>query len=181
MRTFNTFLFILTAFLLQSCEFSCTVGNKEDDRRKETTKKISRIYNEIKLQENGVKVEKAYLVFDDGENIPEGNVLDFTEPVKVKMVMVIEKGWKVIDGKSSIDASEKIEAETGEVLLNEESLFGNRFPEGMPAKDARTVALTASVNLKNPVQPLTAFVVSFRVWDKNSEAFVTGSYKLYAK
>jgi len=181
MRPINALSFILTAFLLQSCEFSCSVGNKEDDQRNEATKKISRIYNEINLQENGVKVEKAYLAFSDGNNVPEGNVIDFAEPVKVKLVMVIEKGWKEIDGKSSIDASEKIEAETGEVLLNEESLFGNRFPEGMPAEDARTVALSASVNLKNPVKPLTAFIVSFRVWDKNSEAFVTGSYKLYAK
>ncbi len=172
-------LFFISFFFLQSCKFSCSIGNKDDNKRTAVFKDGIRISNDIELQANRIKVDKAYLVFGDGEAVPEGNITDFSQPVK--LVLVIEKGWKEQNGKVSLGASEKIEVETGEILLEEKDLFESNYPDGMPANDARRITLTASIRLKKEIKPLTTFYVSFRVWDKQGDGFIQGRYKLYSK
>lgn len=175
------FLLLLTGFslFLQSCEFSCSIGNKEDQKRTAVSKNGDRIYNEISLQTNGVKVDKAYLAFDDGENVPDNNMVDFTQPVK--LIISIDKGWNQKDNKVNLGASEKIMTESGQVLLDEKDLFELNYPDGMSAADSRRITLTATILLKEKIKPLTTFIVSFRIWDKNGDGFIQGSYKLYSK
>lgn len=176
MKLYFFILMIGVSLLLQSCEFNCSIGKKEEEVEKpETLNK--RIKNDILLETNGVKIEKAYLVFEDGTNVPEDNVVDFSK--KIKMYVFIDSGWKVIDGKVKLGASEKITA-LGKTLLNKEDLF-NELADGVSPEDASVISISAAVNLKNEIQPLTTFQVSFKIWDKNSEAFVTGSYKLFSK
>lgn len=179
MNRFLLFLFTGFSFLLQSCEFNCSIGNKEDQRRTTVSKNGDRIYNEINLQTNEVKVDKAYLVFEDGENVPDDNIIDFTQPVR--LILSIDKGWNEQNNKVKLGASEKIMTETGQVLLDEKDLFELKYPEGMFAADSRRIALSASIILKEKIKPLTTFIVSFRIWDKNGDAFIQGNYKLYSK
>lgn len=168
---------IMTACLLQSCQFSCSLGDK--DTEVSGNLKNPRLKNEIRLREDGVRVEKAYLIFQSGKRVPEGNVVDFSEPVK--LIIVIEDGWKEVDGRVRLGASEKIEIENEGVMLDEADLFAEGFENGMSPEDAKTIALSATIRLKKQVAPLKTFLVSFKVWDKNGPGFVEGSYKLYAK
>lgn len=179
MNRLSVFTLFALLILLQSCEFSCSVGNK--DTAKETTvfKDGVRVSNEIELQAEGVKVEKAYLVLADGNPVPDGNIVDFSQPVR--LVVVIDKGWKEENNKVLLGASERIEAESGEVLLNEKDLFENKFEDGMPADDAKIIALTASIRLTKEVRPLTTFYVHYRIWDKMGKGVIQGKYKLYSK
>ena len=164
--------------LLSSCEFRCSVGGKDKTPPTAKDEKSGvRVSNEISIQPNGVKVEKAYLIFEDGTRVPDDNVVDFSKAVK--LVMLIDSGWKETNGKVMLGASEKIEVEK-EVLLDEKDLFQS-YTDGISAEDAKTIALTASVKLIKEVRPLTTFHVSFRVWDKNGSGFIQGHYKLYSK
>lgn len=165
--------------LLSSCEFSCSVGEKDKTPPVAKDEKSGvRVSNEISIQPNGVKVEKAYLVFEDGTRVPDDNIVDFSKAVN--LVMLIDNGWKETDGKVKLGASEKIEVDSGEILLDEKDLFQS-YADGIPAEDAKTLTLTARVKLKREIRPLTTFLVSFRIWDKNGSGFVQGQYKLYSK
>jgi hypothetical protein len=172
------YVIVVSSFLLSSCEFRCSVGEKKEPPAARDEKTGVRLSNEIALQPDGVKVDKAYLVFEDGSRVPDGNIVDFSKAVK--LVLIIDKGWKETDGKVMLGASEKIEVESGEILLDEKDLFA-AYTDGINATDAKTISLTARVTLTREIKPLTTFIVSFRVWDKNSNAFIQGQYKLYSK
>lgn len=178
-RSTITFLFLVTIFL-QSCEFNCSVGDKADKPGTAVVKDGVRITNDIELQADGVTVEKAYLVFEDGTAVPEGNITDFSQPVR--LTMVIEDGWKVdSNGRVWLGASEKIEVETGEVLLDEQDLFAKKNDQSISEKEAGRITLTATITLGKKIKPLTTFYVYFHVWDKIGKGFVQGRYKLFSK
>jgi hypothetical protein len=179
MKGIPVLLLAITALFLQSCEFNCSVGKKQDEvKGTAVVKDGTRIYNDIELTANKIKVSKAYLVFKDGAAMPEGNLVDFTKPVNVQLV--IDEGWKEENGKVLLGAAEKITAEDGTVILDEKDLFSGRYDDGISVADAKNIGLTASLTLKKDLPPAT-FTVSFRVWDKKGEGFVEGSYKLYSK
>lgn len=178
MKPILLFLFVVTTFILQSCEFSCSVGNKDDVKGTAVVKEGTRIYNDIQLKTNKVKVSRAYLVMKDGTAMPEGNMVDFTKPVNVQLE--VEEGWMEENGKVLLGASESITAEDGTVILDEKDLFSGKYDDGISAADAKTIGLTAILKLKKDLPP-TAFTVSFRVWDKKGEGYIEGSYKLYSK
>jgi len=135
-------------------------------------------YNDIILKSNGVKVEKGLIQFGDGDPVPDANVVEFNQPVK--LVMSISEGWQDKNGMANLGVWEKISTENGRVLLDEPDLFA-KYETGMPMADANRLTIIAKIILKTTVPPLTTFYVSFRVWDKNSDQFVEGSYKLYSK
>jgi len=177
MKLFS-FLFIVSLSIsLSSCEFSCSVGKKDEVTGTAEVKDGARVYNNIQLNSTGVKVDKAYLLFDNGQRVPDDNFVDFNGPVK--MQILIDSGWVEENGKVLLGASEKIITEKGEVLLEEADLF-EKYPDGISAEDSKSIYLSATVKLKEGIPP-TSFTVSFRVWDKKGSGFVEGSYKLYSK
>jgi hypothetical protein len=177
MKLFSFIGIVSISLLLSSCEFNCSIGKKEEVETPKTWN--NRVRNDIKLETNNVKLEKAYLVFNDGSNIPEDNIVDFSK--EIKMIVVVDSGWKELNGKVNLGASEKITV-LGKVLLDEKDIFAKDLSStGISPEDAKIIGLTASIELKSEVRPLTTFLVSFNIWDKNSEAFVKGSYKLYSK
>jgi hypothetical protein len=138
-----------------------------------------RVYNDIDLETAGVKVEKAYLVLDDGTPIANDNVIAFDQPVKLKLF--VNEGWKENNGKVNLGVEEIITAPTGEVLLHENDLF-EKYPDGITPKDAKLISITAKIIIKKQMEPHSTFGVMFRVWDKNdNNNFIKGSYKLYSK
>jgi hypothetical protein len=163
---------------LQSCEFSCQVGNKDEPKGgKAETKDGIQVYNGIKIDAYKVKVDKAYLVFEDGTRVPDDNFVDFSQPIKLQLK--IDSGWSVQDGKVWIGASEKIIQEGGITILDEPDMFAN-LTEGINATDAKSMYLKATIKLKENTPP-TSFSVQFRVWDKKSDAYLEGSYMLFSK
>lgn len=180
MRKFSLPLaFLLLAVTLQSCEFSCTIGGKKDEvKGTAVVKDGARVYNDIQLTTNKVKLSRAYLVFKDGTAMPDGNLVDFTKPVNVQLE--IEDGWVNENGKVMLGAAEKITAADGTVILDEADLFKGQYDDGIAASDAGKIGLTANITMKKDAPP-ASFTVTFRVWDKKGEGFVEGSYKLYSK
>lgn len=176
MKRYSFIWILIISLMLQSCEFNCSIGKKEETEIPSTPK--NRIKNDIQLEINEVKIEKAYLVFDDGSAVPDDNVVDFSK--SIKMLVVIDSGWKTVEGKVKLGASEKITA-LEKTLLDEKDLFEEKLSEGISPADAKVISLSASIDLKNEIRPLTTFYVSFKIWDKNSEAFIKGSYKLFSK
>jgi hypothetical protein len=177
MKSVSLFVFIAASFFLQSCEFSCSIGNKDEAKGRAVVKDGARIYNDIQLTTNKIKVEKAYLVFKDGTAMPEGNLVDFTKPVNLQIAF--GEGWQEENGKVTLGASETITAEDGTVIMEEKDLFSGKYEDGISAKDAKSIVLTAIFNLEKNLPP-TSYTVSFRVWDKKGDGFAQGSYKLYS-
>ncbi len=159
-----------------SCEFSCSIGDKSSEKKISYTSDEPRIYNNIKLKATKLKIEKAYLIFDNGNAVPENNAVDFKNPVK--MQVKIDSGWVSRDGKVMIGASEKIVTEDGTVLLDEPDLFAANT--GVSPEDAKSLRLTASIHVREGSPP-TSFTIFFNIWDKNGEGTMEGSYKLYSK
>jgi hypothetical protein len=178
MKPVSIVVFIVAAFFLQSCEFNCSVGKKDEAKGTAVVKDGARIYNEIQLNTNKVKVSKAFLIFKDGTAMPEGNFVDFTKPVNIQIA--IEEGWVEENGKVFLGASETITAEDGTVIVDEKDLFSGKYDEGISAADAKAIVLTAIFNLKKDMPP-TSFTVSLRIWDKKGDGYIDGSYKLYSK
>jgi hypothetical protein len=164
--------------LLQSCEFSCSVGGKKGEIKAPVMSGSTRIYNGIQLRSNRLKIDKAYLVFEDGERVPADNFVDFSQPVK--LILLIDSGWTIRDNKSFLGASEKLTTEGGELILDEKDLFAQAYSDGVSAKDAKLIGLTATLHMKKNAPP-TSFKIDFRVWDKEGEAFAEGSYTLFSK
>ena len=173
-------LFLLAVgvcFILPSCEFNCSIGNKDEPGGTAVVKNGTRIYNQIDLQTNGVKVDKAYLIFDNGKRVPDDNFVDFKKPVRLQLK--IKSGWVEENGKVMLGAAETITAENGTIVLKEEDLF-EKYPSGISAADAKAIYLSAALSLKEGASP-TSFTVSFNIWDKNGDGFIKGSYKLYSR
>ena len=171
------FLAISIIILLPSCEFNCSIGKKDEPKGVAVVNQGTRIYNGIDLEVNGLRVNKAYLLLDDGQRVNDDNFVDFKQPVRLQLL--IDSGWVEQDGKVLLGAAEKITGENGNTILQEDDLF-QKYPEGIDAADARIIYLSATLNLKENASP-TSFKVAFRVWDKRGKGWVRGSYKLYSK
>ncbi len=185
MRRINLlYLLLLISFFVSSCEFSCSVGNKEetiDPPQKTFQTPVHQdgavVYNGIDLKTSGIKLKKAYLVTKDGEKVPDDNFIDFKQPVK--LLLIIDSGWHVTDKKVKLTASERVLSENGDMILNKTDLFES-MPDGVDAEDAKIIGLTVTLSLKEGSPP-TFFTIHFRVSDKVGYGFIEGSYKLYSK
>ena len=179
MKRLTIFLFIFCiTFLLRSCEFNCSIGKKDEEvKGVAKVKEGARIYNNIELYSPGLKISKAYLVYEGGSRVPDDNFVDFKK--WIKMQLQVDSGWVVSNGKVMLGASEKITAENGTVILEENDLF-KKYPDGITAEDAKFIVLSAGVDMKEGAAP-TSFTVLFRVWDKNGAGYAEGSYKLFSK
>ena len=134
------------------------------------------ILNDIELVESGgLKVAQAYLTFDDGNLVPKTNKVPLSKTVNLNLV--ISDGWEIRDGHASIDATEIISTDKGEIILNAPNLFKTK--PTMEKDDANRVFLKATIVNTRP--DIEYFLINYRVWDKWSDAEVKGSYKLYVE
>lgn len=174
--------------LLSACNNTIPAADpsfpKKEDKTEtvKTTKEASdeepenktQILNDISLQTEGsVEVYRAFLSYDDGSLVPSTNVTSLGKPIFLNLN--VTKGWKENDGKVSLGASEKISTDNGAVLLNEEDLFKDYA--SLNADDAKFIRMKAVVN--SMTGPINYFVVDYKVWDKNGNGVISGSYKFY--
>lgn len=151
---------------------SSLISSSTNKGKSTTNSSSTKTRNDIQLKAKGLKVSQAFLVYDDGKLVPEDNSTNVGQPVHLRLI--IDDGWKQKDGKVFVGASERIESSEGDVLLDEKDLFQN-VTSVLP-EDAQYITLTANISRLNRLYD--HFLVSFRVWDKNSNGEVTGSYKL---
>jgi len=163
---------LLLAFTFFSCEVKVNNPSSNDDKKEKTSSKIR---NGIQLKANGLKVEQAFLTYEDGTLVTNENKIDVNQKVVLRLIM---DGWKEENGKVMIGATEKLTTSKGQTILDTEDLFG-AYPEGVDAKDAKYITLSAVITRLDELYD--HFLVEFRVWDKKGGGDVTGSYKLYLK
>jgi hypothetical protein len=87
-------------------------------------------------------------------------------------------GWQKKEGKVFADAEEQITTNDGKQLLDEKNLF-KTYTDGLSAEDAKIITLSARITAIDKLYDY--FTVSFRVWDKQNQNEISGSYKLYLK
>lgn len=173
MKKIITPVFFLYVLLLGSCK-SPTTDKTSEEPRPETTNGSSKIRNRIELHTKGsMKVSQAFLLYDDGTLVPASNSTSVNQPVKLRLI--IDEGFTESNGKVEIGASERIETNTGELVLDEKDLF--RDLGGVEPERAKALTLDAVITRLDKLYDY--FTVSFRVWDKNGKGEVSGSYKLY--
>ena len=173
MKKIITPIFFLAVILFGSCEVSVKQDPSSDNSTpgKGTSSKIR---NGIELKSKGdLKVSQAFLLFEDGTLVPSSNEAKVNQEVNLRLI--IEDGFTKKNGMVEIGASEKIETNTGQVLLDEKDLFANLGE----IEAARAEALTLKAVITRLDKLYDYFLVSFRVWDKKGSGEVTGSYKLY--
>ncbi|MBA3662973.1 MAG: hypothetical protein H0W61_02025 [Bacteroidetes bacterium] len=156
---------------------ACVNVNKDDNGVEVKVGTDSKIRNNIQLEEHGLKVEQAFLLFEDGTLVPQNN--ETTVGKKILMRLILGDGFKERDGKVFPGASEVIETNTGEVALNEKDLFASYDSTGVSIKDAKFLTLSAIITKIDKLYDY--FVVKFKIWDKNSTNYVSGSFKFYVK
>lgn len=146
-------------------------GSEESAADKPTSSKIR---NGIELNTKGnMNVSQAFLLYEDGSLVPHTNQAKINQTVNLRLI--IDDGFKETNGKVQIGAAEKIETSNGDVLLDEKDLFANLGE--VEARPTQLLTLKAVITQIDKLYDY--FLVSFKVWDKNGNGEVTGSYKLY--
>jgi hypothetical protein len=161
-------IYSLFAFLLFiSCEVKVNTpaGDSSSDK----------IRNDIQLKEKGLIVEQAFLLFDDGKLIPPGNKIEVGQWVGLRLIV---NGWQKTGGKVFLDAEEQITTSDGKQLLDQKNLFKD-YVDGLTSEDAKALTLSARITAIDKLYDY--FTVTFRVWDKQNQNELSGSYKLYLK
>jgi hypothetical protein len=147
-----------------------------DENSKEKSKNKIQLLNDISIETKGsVEVYRAFLSFESGDLVPSSNVTSPGKPVYLNLN--VTKGWKEDEGTVALGASERISSDNGTVFLDEPDLFQNY--NSISAEDAKFIRLKAVVNSKTG--PIKYFVVDYKVWDKNGDGVITGSYKFYVE
>jgi len=158
---------LFASLLFISCELNVNTpaGDSSGDK----------IRNGIKLKEKGLIVEQAFLLFEDGKLIPAGNKIEVGQWVGLRLIV---NGWQKSDGKVFLDAEEQITTSDGKQLLDQQNLF-KEYADGLASEDAKALTLSARITAIDKLYDF--FTVTFRVWDKQNQNEVSGSYKLYLK
>lgn len=134
-----------------------------------------KIRNGIQLKENGLKVEQAFLLFQDGKLVPSDNKVEIGQWVGLRLIL---NGWQEKQGKVFVDAEEQITTSDGKQLLDQKDLFKD-YADGLSSEDAKAITVSARITAVDKLYDY--FTVTFRVWDKEGQNDVSGSYKLHLK
>lgn len=172
---------IALLFLLASCgagssDKSQGGGGKTDSSQSKPAMEStnSNLQNSITVQEKGLKITKAMLLKEDGTKLGEDNTVGIGEVILCRLFV---EGWHVEGGQVKLGAYEDIKTEDGATVLKEEDLFKDMVSASV--EDAQVVTLRATIT--NLTKSIRDFKVNFRVWDKVSNAEVTGSFPFHLK
>jgi hypothetical protein len=170
MRSYFLWLALITISLS-----SCEVTVKKDDG-KESTSGNSKIKNSIIVTSTNIKVEQAFLLFEDGKLVPADNTVSVDQKVRLRLIV---SGWAEKEGKSFLSAAEKVETSEGDTVLNEDNLFA-AYTNGIDAKDAQYISLDVVITRVSKLYDY--YLVNFKVKDNlKADNVVEGHYKLYIK
>jgi hypothetical protein len=179
MKRYGWLLFLI---LLLSCG---NLAKKETDNSNENQEKAleaeeatsnngSDILNNIILhQSGGLQIAQAYLSLEDGTLVPRTNKVPLATPVYLNLL--VKKGWVFRNGEASVDATEVIRTNNGELVLDAPNLFKSK--PTVSQQDASRIYLKANIISTRP--DISYFVINYHVWDNWGKGEVKGSYRLY--
>ncbi len=145
--------------------------------KKQNAISSAKVKNGIELEEHGLIVQEAFLMFEDKSSVPENNRTQVGK--KINCILIISKGWKERDGKAFLGASEIIKNNQGQLILDEKDLLAAFTIEGISVENAGQITIPAIVTPFDKIY--NPYVVAFKVWDKIGENYVSGSFKFYVK
>src|SRR5215208_3781033 len=151
-------LFILILFF-SSCEVKV---NTPGSSTKNTPS--GKIRNGIKVYANRVKVEQAFLTYDDGSLVDETNTTSVNRKLKINFVV---KGWKAENGKVALEANEKVTTNDGDVILDEQELFSKGGLQAISVEDAQYPRLSVVINQVNKLYDY--YLVTFKIWNRGTD------------
>jgi hypothetical protein len=154
--------------MLYSCEVKVNVPGVSKNSS------ASKIRNGIDVNAKGVKVEQAFLTYDDGSLVDETNTTSVNKKLKINFVV---KGWKVENNKVALEANEKITTSDGDVIMDEQELFSKGGLEAISAADAEYPRLSVVINQVNKLYDF--YLVSFKIWNKGTDQSIEGKYKFH--
>lgn len=129
------------------------------------------VKNDIEVAARDVKVKAVYLMTADNQ-FKKTNTAVLGE--KIYLTLETDTGWTKIDGRSFLGASEQIFDKDGTVVLDAQDLFAELETEGLEAKVAYNVNLSAVIDHIEP--GYETFTVKYRIWDKKGSGEVKGGY-----
>jgi hypothetical protein len=158
-----------------AADYKQPANDKEGQRASSAASGSSgtRIRNNIDLKVKDLQVSQAFLMYDDGKLVPESNQAAVGQPVRLRLV--VDGGWKDNNGSVSLGASERIETNDGQVVVDEKDMFAS--VPNISVQDAKFITLTATISQMDKLYDY--FLVSCRVWDKNGPGEINASYRLY--
>lgn len=167
-----TTIALLGIFSLTACEFNVSTsrGNKTLTQIEKVEKSTAKIRNQLQLEEKGIKVEAAFLMLDNGELVPEGNTIKAGE--KIKLILKLS-GWQVTNGMVQLGAGEQLINSNQVVMTREDDLFANTG--AMSEEDAQYITLDMEVLNTETIYDF--YQTDFKVWNKNADQYVNGSYR----
>lgn len=174
----RTLFYVLIFVSVASCNNSGQSNAKtegEGSKSQSLSTASQNIRNDVSVKGDGLTVQQAFLMFEDGRLVPQDNKVEVGQQVNLRLIIA---GWETKNGKVLLDASEKITTDDGQVILDEKDLFA-AYPDGVDAAAAGVITLSAVITRVDKL--FKYFEVSFRVWDKAGSDNITGSYKLYLK
>ena len=177
MKTIIKSLLAVSVLLLSSCEFSTSTssGNKTADNLNAIIESAKPIRNNITFEENGdLKVVSAFLMNDNGELIADDNTVKAGD--RFKLILKLS-GWKASDGKVQIGAGERLLNSNKVVMMQEDDLFANAI--AISEEDAQVITLIMEV--LNTETIYDYYQTEFKVWNKDVEQWIRGSYQFKLK
>lgn len=157
---------VLAVFLFSSCLHSPKKEIKKDGN--------TLIRNGIVVDSKNIKVDQAFLLFDDGALVPDDNIIKLNQKVRLRLITA---GWQENDSMVFLSGWEKVETDKGEVLLDNKDLFED-YQNGLKPEDARAIDLTVTITRLGT--KVRFFRVSFKIKDENNPRnTVEGHCKLY--
>ncbi|HVF80522.1 MAG TPA: hypothetical protein VM884_01235 [Flavisolibacter sp.] len=176
-------LWVLTGLGLYACKNPVNTGGKKEaavqNRAIAPTGEVAtnskgRILHNIIVQESGsLKIARAYLSFKDGSLLPKTNTVALGDVVY--LALLPDKSWLNGTSKVSIEASQQIVTNDGELVLDTPTLFGGKMP--VDRSRFSRIYLQATITKTRP--DIDYFIIQYRVWDGLSNDEVKGSYTLY--
>ena len=156
-------LLLLFITILFSCEVKVNLP-----------KDSGKIRNGIKLNAKGVKVEQAFLTYEDGSLVNETNTTTVNRKIKINFVV---QGWQEQNGQVALEANEKVVTDDGDVIMDERELFSSGGLKTVSAVDAQFPRLSVVVNKVNKLYDY--YLVSFKLWNRNADQSIEGEYKFH--
>lgn len=161
--------------MLCSCEVKVKTGPSAGDDVS-SGDNSSKIKNDITVKSNGLKVEQAFLLFEDGKRVPADNTVDVNQKVILRLII---SGWTEKDGKVFLSGGETIETSEGDQVLDQRNLF-DRYKEGLSAEDAKYISMNVVITRVDKLYDY--YKVSFFLKDESEPAnFIEGYYKLHIR
>jgi len=163
---------LLVLFFAGMLFCSCEVKVNAPESFKKSA--AGKIRNGIDVNAKGVKVEQAFLTYDDGSLVDETNTTSVNKKLKLNLVV---KGWKEENDKVALEANEKVTTSDGDVIMDEQELFSKGGMETISAADAEYPRLSVVINQVNKLYDY--YLVSFKIWNKQTDQSIEGKYKFH--